>query len=278
MTRLSKAPRDFQGLKALISQSAGGLPRRLVQVATFALENPDEIAFGTAASIAKAADVQPSTLVRFSQTLGYRGFSELQEVFQSRIRERVLNYDERIAQLREHARSASKPNVILHGLCEASQHSLAALVERTDPATLDRAVGMLAKAGTIYLIGLRRSFPVAAYMAYSLSKLGVRHVLVDGARGLAPEELSFASAEDAVLAVSFTPYASETIALAQAAADRKVPVVAITDSPFSPLVPVADCWFEVIEAQFEGFRSTAATFALAMTLTVAVAEKKLARG
>jgi DNA-binding MurR/RpiR family transcriptional regulator len=216
--------------------------------------------------------------VRFSQTLGYRGFSELQEVFQSRIRERVLNYDERIAQLREHARSASKPNVILHGLCEASQHSLAALVERTDPATLDRAVGMLAKAGTIYLIGLRRSFPVAAYMAYSLSKLGVRHVLVDGARGLAPEELSFASAEDAVLAVSFTPYASETIALAQAAADRKVPVVAITDSPFSPLVPVADCWFEVIEAQFEGFRSTAATFALAMTLTVAVAEKKLARG
>jgi DNA-binding MurR/RpiR family transcriptional regulator len=67
-------PRDFESLKALIVARAPSLPRRLSQVATYALEQPDEIAFGTVASIALVADVQPSTLVRFSQSLGYQGF------------------------------------------------------------------------------------------------------------------------------------------------------------------------------------------------------------
>jgi DNA-binding MurR/RpiR family transcriptional regulator len=57
-------------------------------------------------------------------------------------------------------------------------------------------------------------------------------------------------------------------------AARKVPILAITDSPFSPLVPIASQWIEVQEANFEGFRSMAATLVLAMTLTVAVAEKR----
>ena len=66
-------------------------------------------------------------------------------------------------------------------------------------------------------------------------KLSVRNVLIDAIGGLAQEELGFATKRDAVLAISFTPYASETVALAQAAAARNVPIVAITDSGFSPL-------------------------------------------
>ena len=87
-----------------------------------------------------------------------------------------------------------------------------------------------------------------------------------------------ATRKDAVVAVSFTPYASESVALAQAAAARHVPMVAVTDSPFSPLAQIAEVWFEVVEANFEGFRSMAATLSLAMTLTVAVAEKRSQKG
>ncbi|HHY50289.1 MAG TPA: RpiR family transcriptional regulator, partial [Alphaproteobacteria bacterium] len=43
------APRDFAALRELLVARAPRLPRRLTQVATYALENPDEIAFGTAA-------------------------------------------------------------------------------------------------------------------------------------------------------------------------------------------------------------------------------------
>jgi DNA-binding MurR/RpiR family transcriptional regulator len=268
------APRDFQALRALIVERAGELPRRLTQVATYALENPDDIAFGTVATIAQAADVQPSTLVRFAQSLGYQGFSELQEVFQSRLRERVLNYDERLEQLREHTRNSGKAGLVFDGFAGAAEQSLAGLREKLDTAQLQAATEMLAKAETIYLIGLRRSFPISSYMAYAFGKLGIRYVLVDSLGGLAAEDTSFATPRDVVLAISFTPYASETVNLTQKLSARGVPVLAITDSPFSPLASIAQTWFEVQEANFEGFRSMAATLTLAMTLTVATAERR----
>ena len=274
MSDVTTAPKDFAGLKALIVAKASDLPKRLTQVASFALGNPDEIAFGTAASVAQQAEVQPSTLVRFSQALGYQGFSELQEVFRSRLRDRILNYDERIAQLREHAASASKASVLFQGFAEASGKSLAELRTRIDQKTLDDAVGLLARSETIYVLGLRRSFPVAAYISYAFNKLGVRHVLLGGLAGLDPEVMSFAGSKDAVLAISFTPYAPQTINLTSQAADRGVPIVAITDSAFSPLAQRAKIWLEIVEANFEGFRSFSATFALSMALTVAVAEKR----
>jgi DNA-binding MurR/RpiR family transcriptional regulator len=274
MTETLAPPRDFAALKALITERARTLPKRLTQIAAFALENPDEIAFGTVSSIAEQAEVQPSALVRFSQALGYQGFSDMQEIFRSRLRDRILNYDERLQQLRAHARDTSKPNVIFQGFCEASAKSIAALQEKLDPASLDRAVEQLARAETIYLIGLRRSFPIASYMAYALGKLGVRAILVDAVGGLAAEQITFAGPRDAVLAISFTPYASETVSLAGAAAQKGVPIVSVTDSPFSPLAQVAGPWIEISEANFEGFRSMAATLTLAMTLTAAIAERR----
>ena len=274
MSEIEAAPRDFAALKAQIIERAASLPKRLSQIAAFSLDHPDDIAFGTVASIADQARVQPSSLVRFAQAMGYQGFSELQDVFRARLRERVLNYEERIAQLREHAHAASKAHILFEGFSDAAQKSLKDLKERIDPALLDRAVAKLAQARTIYLVGLRRSFPIACYMAYAFGKLGVRHVLIDAIGGMAPEEMSFAGSEDAVLAASFTPYASETLNLVARAAQRNVPVIAITDSAFSPLARDAEIWFEVVEANFEGFRSLSASMALAMTLTVAVAEKR----
>jgi DNA-binding MurR/RpiR family transcriptional regulator len=274
MTAALSPPRDFTALKALIAQRAAALPKRLAQIAAYALENPDEIAFGTVSSIAEQAQVQPSALVRFSQSMGYQGFSDMQEVFRSRLRDHILNYGERLQQLRDHAEQASKPNVILRGFCEASARSIAALDEKLDPALLDGAVERLALARSIYLLGLRRSYPIASYMAYAFGKLGVRAMLVDGVGGLASEQIASATPEDAVLAISFAPYASETVHLAREAAKRSVPVVSVTDSPFSPLAQIAKPWIEVSEANFEGFRSMAATLTLAMTLAVAIAERR----
>jgi DNA-binding MurR/RpiR family transcriptional regulator len=135
-------------------------------------------------------------------------------------------------------------------------------------------VERLAAARTIYLLGLRRSYPIASYMAYAFGKLGVRAILVDAVGGLAAEQITFAAPEDAVLAISFAPYAAETVQLSREVRGRGVPLVAVTDSPLSPLAQDAEVWLEVSEADFEGFRSMAATLTLAMTLTVAIAERR----
>ncbi|SEG53444.1 MurR/RpiR family transcriptional regulator [Bosea lathyri] len=270
-------PRDFDGLRALILSRRDTLPKRIAQVAAYALDNPDEIAFGTAASIAVSSGVQPSTLIRFSQHLGFDGFTSLQGVFRERLRERNSSYEERLSTLRAEIQNGADNHRILEGFLTASSKSLDAMARTLDQATLDRAIETLAEAETIYILARRRSYPVASYVAYALGKLKVRNQLVESAAGLSPEIVSFATPRDVVLTISFSPYAPDTIEDARALSERGVPVVAITDSAFSPLVQFAKVWFEVAEADFGGFRTLASTMALAMALTVGVGDARHAR-
>ena len=136
---------------------------------------------------------------------------------------------------------------------------------------------MLAKAETIYLVGQRRSFCVSHYLAYALAQLGVRAILVDNVGGIGPDQMARADEKDALIAVSFSPYSPVTIALARQRAQKQTPIVVITDSALSPLAGIADARFEIVESDFGAFRSLAATFCLAMTLAVAVAERREAR-
>ena len=63
-------------------------------------------------------------------------------------------------------------------------------------------------------------------------------------------------------------------ALVAAAHDRGTPVMAITDSPLSPLVAKSRAWLDIREAEFGGFRSLAATIAVGMALVLAVAQRR----
>lgn len=272
-TSIPVLPREFEALRALVMEKRHELPRRLAQVAAYALDHPDEVAFGTAASVAAAAGVQPSTLVRLAQHLGFDGFTSLQALFRERLRGRNSSYEERLAALREgDGRSGARR--LVEEFAQAAARSLDTVTRSLDEAALERAVGVLADAETIYLIARRRSFPVASYLAYALGKLEIRNHLIDSTAGLDAEILHFAAKRDAALAVSFSPYASATVENARALAARGVPVVAITDSSFSPLAQVAAEWFEVAESDFSGFRSLSATMALAMGLAVGVAERR----
>lgn len=267
-------PRDYETLRETILEQRSVLPKRIAQVAAYALDNPDEIAFGTTASIAASAGVQPSTLIRFAQQLGFDGFTSLQSVFRERLRERNTTYEERLAALRDEAQNGATNRAMLDGFLAASVRSLDLMARSVDEATLDRAVGILARAETLYILAKRRSFPVASYLGYALGKLHVRSQIIESASGLQPEIIGFATPRDAVIAVSFSPYAPATIDEVRVLHERGVPIIAITDSAFSPLAQFAAVWFEVAESDFSGFRSLGATMALAMTLAVGCAEER----
>lgn len=266
-------PQDFDGLKALLAERQGDLPKRLKQAAIFAIHHADEMAFGTAAVIAEQAGVQPSTLVRLAQAIGYAGFSEMQQVFRARLKGGWPDYRKRLEALKSHG-SEVHAGTHLSGFAEAAIVSIERLRSTFEPARLDAVVDLLAAADTIYLVAARRVFPVTAYLAYALSKMGIRCQLVDHVGQLGAEQLGCARPSDAVLAISFTPYFQSTIDLATAATRAGVPVVSITDSAFSPLVAVSTTWIEVAEADYGAFRSLSATFALVMALAVAIGEKR----
>ncbi len=267
-------PQDYDALRSAILERKRELPKRLTQVAAYALDHPDEIAFGTAASIAHSANVQPSTLVRFAQHFGLEGFSGLQSLFRARLRERTSSYEERLRALDADGAAAIDSTNIFNGFMAAAHRSIEALSAAVEPDAFERAVDVLAAADTIYLIAKRRSYPISSYMAYAFGKLKVKCQLVGTSAGIDDDLLAMASPRDAAFAVSFSPYASESAAQARALAARDIPVISLTDSAFSPLAECSREWFEVVEADHAGFRSLSASMAFAMALTVSIAEKR----
>ena len=182
-------------------------------MAAYALEHPDEFALSTASALARNAEVQASTLVRFAQTLGFAGFSELQELFRSHLRDRSPDYSDRLRALQQDASDSGDPTNLLFGFANSAAASIARLREVVRRRELDQAVSLLAQARTIHCLGQRRAFCVAHYLTYALSQLGVSASLIDNVGGLGPEELAQAGPHDALIAVSFSPYTPFTVDL-----------------------------------------------------------------
>ena len=271
------APRDFDALKNYLIQAKSDFPKRLQQVAAFALEYPGEMALGTASSLAARIHVQASTLVRFAQTLGFGGFSELQAVFRDHLRVRWPDYSERLTELHKRASDGNDPTLLLGGFADSAASSLASLRHSIRRNDLERAFGLLGAAQTIYIVGQKRAYSVAHYLAYAFAQLKIRAALIDSVGGLGASQLTNANRSDAMIAISFAPYSPMTIEFTRQARDNSAPVIVITDSPLSPLAVFADVRFEIVESNFGSFRSLAATFCLAMTLAVGAAEQRVAK-
>jgi DNA-binding MurR/RpiR family transcriptional regulator len=273
MNEKADSPQGFEALKLRLQGEYANLPKRLKQAADFVMAHPDDVALGTVAEIATSADVQPSTLIRLAQTLGYGGYSEMQQFFRARLKEGWPDYQARLEALKS---LGTEDHSGLHfsGVAEAAVTSIVRLRATMDPAKLEQAVEILTKADTIFLVGARRVFPVTTYLAYALAKMGVRCSLVDHIGQMGGEQIACARRGDAVLAVSFTPYAQSTVDLSAAAAKSGVPVVAITDSVFSPLVANARLWFEVAESDYGAFRSLAASMSLVMAIAISIGERR----
>jgi DNA-binding MurR/RpiR family transcriptional regulator len=73
------AARGHQTLSAYISSRFDEFSRSQKDVAQYVVDHLDEVAFHTAEELARRANTSSSTVVRFSQALGFEGFPELQE-------------------------------------------------------------------------------------------------------------------------------------------------------------------------------------------------------
>ena len=267
-------PETFEALKDRLIEIEPSLPKRLRQAAAYALEHPDEFALGTASGIARNADVQASTLVRFAQSLGFGGFSDLQEVFRSHLRKRWPDYSERLKVLHETARDSGDPLNLLMGFANSAA-LLARPPARSGRPARSRPGDRPARPSQDHLLPR----PAAQLRRRALPELRPRPArpfrVSDRQRGRARAGAARPGRRgDALIAISFAPYSPVTVDLARRARRAKTPTVVVTDSALSPLAGLADVRFEIVESDFGSFRSLAATFCLAMTLAVAVGERR----
>ena len=246
------------------------LPKRLRQCADYVAANPERVAVSTVAELSEAADVQPSAFMRFCQEVGFSGFSQMQKLFREEYSQKWPDYTTRLSKLRDGG--ADTPAALLAEFAEAGRSSIETLAHTINPDQLERAVETLAGAGTIHLVGLRRAFPVASYLAYAFEKMNIASILHSGMGNLALDHML--QPGDALIAITFAPYTAETMALAEKASQRGLEIVAITDVPTSPLARLDATMLMVSEIDVGAFRALSATLTLAITLSVAVGARR----
>jgi DNA-binding MurR/RpiR family transcriptional regulator len=268
------APDTYEDLIRVIHDRYEEMSKSYQTIALYLTQNPNDVAVLSVNSIAERCGIHASNFVRYAQSLGFSGFKELQAVFQRRLSTAAPGFDARIKALEsELGANAGGDLGLLRDLVVRDVTSLQDLLNDISADQMGRAATLMEKADTIYLIGQLRSIPVVELLRYVLTMLGKRTVLLDPGGGLATHMAKVMRKDDLLLAVSFRFYATEVVNVVEQAAERDIPIVAITDSTLSPLAKSAQVLFAVPEHEYTFSRSLAAPMCLAQALCVALAAR-----
>jgi len=275
MSHFSVPPATADELRAAILARYDTLSKRLKQVAHYVLDEPNAVALETLAVLAQRCGVQPSAIVRFSQAFGFEGASQMQRLFRDGLlsANAVLEYGERIRRFNQvvNDQHLNAPAQVLNEFAQGSVMALQHLDKSIDPQQLAQAVKLIAQADTVFVAGFRRSFPVAAYLTYSLHQVDKKTVFIDGGGGMTRQQIHGITQADLLLVVSYFPYAEEVVYLMDIAVKQGCKVVSISDSLLGPIARLANVVLPVKEAEIRGFRSLSSSMCLAQSLVMAYA-------
>lgn len=238
-------PPDLDTLKAVMLARHADFPKRIATLAQFSLDHPDDIAFGTVASIAKAAQVSPSALVRFGQFFGYSGFSDLQSVFQQAGRTRI------VAKATSHVALKVGPACghwnAIHETVETGRMSIDVMGETIPLADMRAASDMLSMADSIFILAGKDSLPFASFFHLRLVEMSIRAILLTDMAS-ATDILALARRGDAAVVLETAPVSSALAAHVVTIKELQMPIVCMTDMPLSSTAALASVRFDLAGA------------------------------
>lgn len=230
-----------QSLEQRISAAHPDLSRKHKRLARFILDNKYFMSFASASQAGEKTSTSAATVVRFAQSLGYEGFSEMQAA----IRAELPSYISAAERIQERLESPIEPD----DLPQKVFHTDIANIERTASnlmgANLEGALQAIIDAGRIWVIGSGISATSALYLAHSLKIIGfdARFNMNEGL-SMAVDAAQFGQ-DTLVIALDMWRYVRSTTNTVTIARKQGAHIIAITDSIVSPLAEMADFAFEV---------------------------------
>jgi DNA-binding MurR/RpiR family transcriptional regulator len=250
------------------------LSKQLKVIAKYVEQHRDHIGLEGIQQLAAQCQVQPSAVVRFAKHFGFSGFSEMQALFREGLTRQLApsrNYRARIRDIIESGSGSLSSVEIAREFLAGSQAGMHELEANLDEAAFKTAVDMLRETDCIWIAASRRSFPVAVYLDYALQHTDKRVGLMSGLGSMHLGQMRSVRPGDVMVAISFAPYAEETLAAVELAVERGARLIAITDSRMSPLAKEAQATLLVQDNSTFGFRALTSTMGLAQSLFIALA-------
>ena len=224
------------------------------QIGQFIVDNPDQMLRLSSAALAVETGRSQSSVVKFSQKLGYAGYQEL-----------------KLAVSEAKAQEWQAPAGMIHGTIEVGDGYLTILqkllgskmqamqqtISVNNEADIEKALEALHEARRIHLAGVGASSLVARDFSYKLMKLG-RNVLHDSDSHVQMANASTLGPDDLLFALSYSGASIETLRIAELASQRQATVIAVTGLQDNPLARVADICLHTVGDE-DRVRSSAIT-------------------
>jgi len=250
------------------------LSRQLKVIGRYVEHNRDHIGLERIQDVADQCGVQPSAVIRFAKHFGFSGYTEMQKIFRDGLSQQLAparNYQSRIRTVIESAKGRLSSGDIAYEFINGSIAGMHEMQRDLHSSVFSDAVNLLARTDGIWIVGARRSAAVASYLTYALQHTDKRIQLVSGFGSMHEGQLRGLRRGDVMIAISFAPYADETLQCVKVALSRGAKLVSITDSMMSPLAQQSQAALIVHESETFGFRSLTNTMCLAQSLFIALA-------
>lgn len=262
------------GSTTLLTEIARELPnysRAFRQLGEFVLAETFRVSSMGIDELAKAADVSVATINRFAHHCGFDGYPPFRAALR-RIYESAFAPVEKLRQGQE--RGISDGDTIRESLSIAAGN-LERSRQMLQSEDAHRAVDMIVDAEQVYVAGMGVSALHAAFAVDCLDpfRAGVKEVNGVGGAERALRRMCMVGAGDLVIGITLPRYSRSIIDLVRLARERQAKVLALTDSPASPIVPLADAVLFAVSDHPLLYASNAALIALIEGLGAAVAQR-----
>jgi DNA-binding MurR/RpiR family transcriptional regulator len=195
------------------------------------IEDPLFFAFHSAGEIGKKASVSESTVIRWTQKLGYKGFLAFQQVVQVKMAEEKIQQQQSAAPQKES---------FLSSLFDEDAETINRLKKTLSEDQFLKAIDQISQADTIYVTSDFYDYGLAHLFSHWLNILLSRTVLLVEGDMNYYVQLSKIGKQDVVIALTFPRYTKTIIETIMTSKEQEASVIVITDTNESPASLLAD--------------------------------------
>jgi DNA-binding MurR/RpiR family transcriptional regulator len=226
----------MQPLRSQIEEKLPELSKKQQIIARYVLEHPTNVLFATAGDLARWANVDPATVVRFAQRLGFAGHTEFRETLRVEFAALASPLERLDDEVGPHAGDLSR-------VFESVRKQTLANAERTfdqlDEVALTATLDALLDADRCVVIGAGQSRVLTTHLQMVLQTAGIKTQRLDGWSDVEFEATTLGPS-DVAFGITVWHYTKSTIEGLRLAHDAGAKTIVLTDVAFAPGADFAD--------------------------------------
>ncbi|NEQ54508.1 MAG: MurR/RpiR family transcriptional regulator [Leptolyngbya sp. SIO3F4] len=248
-------------IQDLVSAAADILTPTERRIAEVVVADPTLIAFGSVSDLAGRADTSRPSIVRFATKLGFQGYTDLQSWVRRGVVRQLSKPSDRVRR-GKHTSDSSRQEIVDATLSVADVFADGKLATLAEP---------IVGARNVWIISGESSRAGAYVLLSGLSMIRPSVSLIEA--HTVGRDMCHADQRDVAVAFDFTRYRRNAVTTAKGMVDLGVPLVAITDSPLSPLAALTPLWCELKIPPVGPFDSSLPAVAAAEILVAEVVDQ-----